>query len=412
MAVSPLPLYNASPRSNKTKPLTHRPNPKGSSADAASTPNPKSKASIDGVLDLAERLNAETKSQYIKGKWLGKGTYANVYEAHLKSNPSQLFAIKKMIVGAEAKDGLSMDSIREVKYLQELSHPNIIKLHAVFSSKNQNLNLVLEHLPRGSLEQLISEGDIQYGSADIKAWMGMLARGLHHCHSNFILHRDIKPGNVLVAADGELKLADFGLARSFADPWTRMTYLVITRWYRPPELLFQARHYGSTADVWSVGVIFAELVIRKAWMPGGSDLEQLHLIANVVGLPTEDVWPGVSKLDGYIKLTKDPAAPQTPVQHRQQMQREFALVGPEGVDLLMQMMALDPRKRATAKKVLMHEWWNMEPKPRRKEDLPRKVEKSKEGMADALKRKPGELEGGTGRGDKVARKIDFGAFGR
>ena len=134
---------------------------------------------------------------------------------------------------------MAPDAIRELKHLQELSHPNIISLLSVFSSKDQNLNLVLEFLPLGDLEMLIKDPEnIRYGAGDIKAWMGMVSRGVWFCHENFVLHRDIKPNNLLIAADGEVKLADFGLARSFADPHRTMTTNVITRWYRPPELFF------------------------------------------------------------------------------------------------------------------------------------------------------------------------------
>lgn len=134
---------------------------------------------------------------------------------------------------------MAPDAIRELKHLQELHHPNIISLLSVFSSKDQNLNLVLELLPLGDLEGLIRDTDGQaYGPATIKAWMGMVSRGIHFCHENFVLHRDLKPNNLLIAADGEVKIADFGLARSFADPWQLMTVAVITRWYRPPELYF------------------------------------------------------------------------------------------------------------------------------------------------------------------------------
>jgi cyclin-dependent kinase 7 len=134
---------------------------------------------------------------------------------------------------------MAPDAIRELKHLQELHHPNIISLLTVFSSKDQNLNLVLEFLPLGDLEELIKDRDgLPYGAPDMKAWMGMLCRGIWFCHENFVLHRDIKPNNLLIAADGEVKLADFGLARSFADPYRTMTTNVITRWYRPPELFY------------------------------------------------------------------------------------------------------------------------------------------------------------------------------
>ena len=106
--------------------------------------------------DLSEQLDAQERQKYVKGRRLGSGQYADVYSAHLASDPTKLVAIKKIKVGAEAKEfGISYDSLREIKFLQELDHPNIIKLYAVFSTKNQNLNLVLEQLPQGDLLKLI-----------------------------------------------------------------------------------------------------------------------------------------------------------------------------------------------------------------------------------------------------------------
>ncbi|KAL8675331.1 MAG: hypothetical protein Q9168_000288 [Polycauliona sp. 1 TL-2023] len=353
--------------------------------------------------ELAEQLNDETKQRYIKDKKLGEGTYAIVYLGHLKADPKRLVAIKKIKVNtAEWRDGLTMDAIREVKYLQELSHPNIIALHSVFSSKNQNLNLVLEYLPLGDLEMLIKDVDgIRYGTAEVKAWMGMLGRAVWFCHENFILHRDIKPNNLLIAANGEVKLADFGLARSFADPYRVMTHQVITRWYRPPELLLGARHYSGTVDVWSMGTVFAELILRRPFLAGQTDVEQLELVCQWIGTPAEENWPGVSKLGDYIRFDK---TNMQPVRGKDFFLSTFGTAGPVGVDLLMSMLALDPRKRSTSRQVLEHKWWTSEPRPTAKEDLPKKGG-GPEKMGEDLKRKGGEVP--TGRGDKVARRLDF-----
>ena len=296
-----------------------------------------------------------------------------------------------------------MDAIREVKYLQELSHPNIIALHSVFSSKDQNLNLVLEYLPLGDLEMLIKDSQgVKYGTADVKAWMGMLGRAVWFCHENFVLHRDIKPNNLLIAADGEVKLADFGLARSFADPYRAMTHQVITRWYRAPELLYGARYYSGAVDVWSMGLVFAELVIRTPFMAGNTDIHQLELICKAIGTPTEENWPGVSKLPNYVSPS------QEPVRGRDFYLSTFGTAGPVGVDLLMSMLTLDPRKRSTARQVLSHNWWSSEPKPTRKTDLPRKGG-GPEKIGEDLKRRGGELEEGSF--DKVARRLDFASVG-
>ena len=400
MAFSPVITYEAASSikvtATKAKSLAVRTN---STSQNEAPPEVKS-----GGQELAERLNQETKDKYVKNKKLGEGTYAIVYLGHLKGDPSSLVAIKKIKVNTEYRDGLSMDAIREVKYLQELSHPNIIALHAVFSSKNQNLNLVLEFLPLGDLEILIKDSEgIRYGTAEVKAWMAMLGRAVWFCHENFVLHRDIKPNNLLIAADGEVKLADFGLARSFADPYRPMTSQVITRWYRPPELLFGARYYSGAVDVWSMGTVFAELILRVPFLPGNTDLHQLELICNAIGTPTEENWPGISKLDGYVKFDK---ATTIPMRGKDFYLSRFGTAGPVGVDLLMSMLALDPRKRCTACQMLEHKWWTTEPQPTAKEDLPKKgggLEK----MGDDLKRRGGEIE--DGRSDKVARKLNFGA---
>lgn len=336
-------------------------------------------------------------------KKVGEGTYAVVFVGHLRDDPSSLVAIKKIKVNAEYKDGLAMDAVREVKFLQELKHPNVIALHDVFSSKDQNLSLVLEFLPGGDLEMLIKDSNIQYGVADIKAWMGMLARGVWWCHENFILHRDIKPNNLLIAADGEVKLADFGLARSFADPSFNMTYQVITRWYRPPELLYGARQYSGAVDVWSMGMVFAELLIRVPFVAGNTDLDQIAKICEAFGTPTEEHWPGVSKLPNYIPTDKSQVVP---LQGRDFFMRQFPTAGPMGADLLMAMCALDPRKRRTAVQCLRHSWWTIEPRPTQPEDLPRKSGGTKK-MGDDLTRRGGELPD-EGLFKSAARQLDFG----
>ena len=393
MAVSPLITHEASSNINVTA---------SKAKSLAVRTNPTSNLQAGRCQDFAERLNQETKEKYVKDKKLGEGTYAIVYLGHLRLNPSSLVAIKKIKVNTEYRDGLSMDAIREVKHLQELSHPNIIALHAVFSSKNQNLNLVLEYLPLGDLEMLIRDTNgIQYGTAEVKAWMGMLARGVWFCHENFVLHRDIKPNNLLIAADGEVKLADFGLARGFSDPYRPMTCQVITRWYRPPELLMGARFYSGAIDVWSMGAVFAELVLRSPFLPGNTDVHQLELICEGVGTPGEENWPGVTKLDGYVRFDKSALG----ARDRNYFLSRFGTAGPVGVDLLISMLALDPRKRCSARQVLGHKWWASDPRPTAKEDLPKKGGGAAK-MGEDLKRRAGEVD--DGRGDNVARRLDFG----
>jgi len=396
MANSPLVVPSSSERHPPTKSKLPLPTPNGATTNSP-TPEP---STTNGSHDLAEQMNDVEKNKYIKDKKLGEGTYANVYLGWLRTDPSQKVAIKKIKIQKEYTEGMAPDAIRELKHLQELSHPNIISLLSVFSSKDQNLNLVLEFLPLGDLEMLIKDVEgVRYGAADIKAWMGMLSRAIWFCHENFVLHRDIKPNNLLIAADGEVKLADFGLARSFSDPYRVMTSNVITRWYRPPELLFGAKHYSGAVDVWSVGLVFAELVLRTPYIAGDTEVHQINLICQAVGTPTEENWPGVSKLPEFTVPD-----PPNPIRGRDYYLQTFGTAGQEGVDLLMKMLILDPRKRITAREVLEHEWWGKEPKPTRNEDLPKK-RGGEEKVAEDLKRRAGMLD--DERGGKVARKLDF-----
>jgi cyclin-dependent kinase 7 len=350
-------------------------------------------------------LPLRSVTDLLAGKKLGEGTFAIVYRGHLRSNPNHLIAIKKFKIPSQPEqrsEGLNVDSIREIKYLQELSHPSIVGLLDVFSTKDETINMVIEYFPNGNLEQLIKDRSVAYGAADVKAWMGMLGRAIYFCHSNFVLHRDIKPNNLLIAADGEVKLADFGLARSFADPYANMTHVVITLWYRPPELLFGARHYSGAVDVWSMGMVFAELLLRVPYAATMSDKEiaQLETICDAVGTPNEDNWPGVTSLPNYIEMDK-----QVPARGRDYYMSKFPTAGAQGVDLLMSMLKLDPRNRVSAKGVLEHAWWKVEPRPTDGENLP-KQGGGAEKMGEDVARQPGVIREDE-RFQGVARRLDF-----
>ncbi|KAN0088551.1 Protein kinase-like domain containing protein [Tylopilus felleus] len=289
-------------------------------------------------MDAVEKANAERQKQWTKDQKIGEGTYAVVYRGR-EASTSKKVAIKKIKVG-QFKDGLDMSAVREVKYLRELHHQNIIELMDVFSSKT-NLNLVLEFLD-SDLEIIIKDRSLVFLPADIKSWMAMTFRGLEFCHRNFILHRDLKPNNLLIASDGQLKLADFGLARDFADPGYKMTCQVITRWYRPPELLFGCRYYGTAVDIWSVGCIFAELMLRTPYLPGESDMDQLKTIFRALGTPTEEDWPGHTKLPDYVPVGQFPRTP---------LRELFTAASGDALNLLSKCLMYEPRRRIGAREV-------------------------------------------------------------
>ena len=162
--------------------------------------------------------------------------------------------------------------------------------------------------------------------ASLKALLHQVLQGLKYCHSRGIIHRDIKPQNVLVKEDGTVKLADFGLARTFMPPLREFTKEVITLWYRAPELLLGCREYTFALDMWSVGVLFAEMLLRRTFLKGKSEIDQLFRTFSIFGTPNETTWPGVTSLPHFS--TNFPKWGPKP------LQKVFPGLCPQGIDLL------------------------------------------------------------------------------
>eukprot|EP00879_Flechtneria_rotunda_P030368 GHRR01032993.1.p1 GENE.GHRR01032993.1~~GHRR01032993.1.p1 ORF type:complete len:244 (+),score=79.05 GHRR01032993.1:159-890(+) len=226
--------------------------------------------------------------KYDKGVLLGRGTFASVYKA-IEKKTGKVVAIKKIDVG-NTKEGINVTSLREIKLLREIKSPYIVELIDVFPHKRK-LNMVFEFLD-SDLEALIKAQGVVLSPADVKAYMLMLLQALAACHKHWVLHRDIKPNNMLISVNGDFKLADFGLARIFGSPDKQLTHQVFARWYRAPELLMGSPVYGAGVDIWAAGCCFAELLLRRPWLPGLSDLDQLGKIYQALGTPNKDDWPG------------------------------------------------------------------------------------------------------------------------
>ena len=243
------------------------------------------------------------KERYIKGAVLGEGTFGVVTKAE-DTLTQKVVAIKKIRLG-NYREGINFTAIREIKLLKELRHPHVIELVDCFPHK-RNLNLVFECC-ESDLEAVIKDKFIPLGTPEIKSYMAMTLQAVAYCHECWVLHRDLKPNNLLIAPDGALKLADFGLARVFGSPNRKWTHQVFARWYRAPELLLGSKTYGPGVDMWAVGCIFAELMLRKPYLPGNSDIDQLGKIYAALGTPTEETWPGHTTLPDYIEFTAQTA---------------------------------------------------------------------------------------------------------
>jgi cyclin-dependent kinase len=193
--------------------------------------------------------------RYQKMEKIGEGTYGVVYKAKDRVT-GEIIALKKIRLEAE-DEGIPSTAIREISLLKELQHPNIVRLYDVVHTERK-LTLVFEFLDQ-DLKKYLDVCDSGLGLPILKSFLYQLLTGVAFCHHHRVLHRDLKPPNLLINREGQLKLADFGLARAFGIPVRSYTHEVVTLWYRAPDVLLGSRKYSTPVDIWSVGCIFAEM---------------------------------------------------------------------------------------------------------------------------------------------------------
>jgi len=287
--------------------------------------------------------------RYAKLEKVGEGTYGVVYKAR-DIGTNQIVALKKIRLEAE-DEGVPSTAIREISLLKELKDDNIVRLLDIVHA-DQKLYLVFEFLDV-DLKRYMESGN-QNGEPiqldTVKRFTHQLNSGLLYCHSHRILHRDLKPQNLLIDKHENLKLADFGLARAFGIPMRTYTHEVVTLWYRAPEVLLGSRHYATAIDMWSVGCIFAEMVMQGIPLfPGDSEIDQIFKIFRMLGTPNEEVWPGVSQLPDY--------KPTFPQWAKQEIARLVPQLEESGLDLLRRTLTYDSAKRISAKRALIHPYF-------------------------------------------------------
>ncbi|KAG2187587.1 hypothetical protein INT44_005276 [Umbelopsis vinacea] len=285
--------------------------------------------------------------KYQKIEKLGEGTYGIVYKAQNRET-NEVVALKRIRLDNE-EEGVPCTAIREISLLKELKHPNIVRLYDVLHTEKK-LTLVFEYLDSDLKKFLDSYGgDID--TLTIKQFMYQLLKGIAFCHEHRVLHRDLKPQNLLINKKGDLKLGDFGLARAFGIPVRNYSHEVVTLWYRAPDVLMGSRQYSTSIDLWSAGCIFAELASGRPLFPGSSIPDQLQRIFKYpFCTPTEETWPKVSQLPEYKRDFE--------IFGRISLESLLPKLDSLGIDLLKRLIEYVPEKRLSANEALRHPYFD------------------------------------------------------
>ncbi|EER25699.1 hypothetical protein D8B26_004206 [Coccidioides posadasii str. Silveira] len=325
-------------------------------------------------VDNYERLNA-----------IEEGSYGWVSRAK-EVTSGEIVAIKKLKMD-NTYDGFPITGLREIQTLQESRHPHIVRLReVVMGDTMDDVFLVMDFLEH-DLKTLLDDMREPFLPSETKTLLLQIMSAAEFLHSHWIMHRDLKTSNLLMNNRGEIKLADFGMARYYGDPPPKLTQLVVTLWYRSPELLLGAEKYGPEIDIWSIGCIFGELLTKEPLLQGKNEVEQLSEIFKLTGPPNSQIWPGFRSLPNAKSLRLPPSSTTSskrstnvPLLPRS----KFPYLTTAGLTLLSDLLALNPASRPTAKDCLSYPYFREDPKPKPKEMFP--TFPSKAGMEKRRKR--------------------------
>lgn len=295
-----------------------------------------------------------------------------------------MYAIKKFKPEKEGEvltyTGISQSAIREIALNREIRHENVVALKEVIL-EDKSIYMVFEYAEHDFLQLIHHHSHLrkQLGQAVLKSLIHQLLNGLVYLHSAHILHRDLKPANILITQQGVVKIGDLGLARLTYQPLQHLVQgdkVVVTIWYRAPELLLSAKHYNKAIDCWAVGCVFAEMIGLKPIFKGEEakidptkktlpfQREQLTKIFDVLGPPDERDWPDLRLMPDYQTLqTMNPTRWKPPLTLRNWWAQHKHLKSDAGYNLLSQLFKYDPNVRLTAYQALHHPWFSEEPLP-------------------------------------------------
>ncbi|XP_066285341.1 cyclin-dependent kinase 17-like isoform X10 [Branchiostoma lanceolatum] len=283
---------------------------------------------------------------YTKLDKLGEGTYATVFKGKSKLTDN-LVALKE--IRLEHEEGAPCTAIREVSLLKDLKHANIVTLHDIIHTE-KSLTLVFEYLEKDLKQYMDDCGNIM-SMTNVKLFLYQLLRGLNYCHRRRILHRDLKPQNLLINEKGELKLADFGLARAKSVPTKTYSNEVVTLWYRPPDVLLGSTEYSTPIDMWGVGCIFYEMSAGRPLFPGSTVEDELHLIFKTLGTPVQETWPSAMTNEDFLMYNFPHYEPEPLVNLAPRLDAD-------GQDLASKLLQYEAKWRISAEEAMKHPYFN------------------------------------------------------
>jgi serine/threonine protein kinase len=376
-----------------------------------------SKCSSDQTRDYEELRTIEN---FITLKEIGKGTYGCVYEG-VDSRDGSRVALKRVLPKID-KEGFPITAVREIKALRMLTHPNVLRLLEVVYGKRkdpQERDSVFMVFPfiEHDLVGLQHYRRNEISLPETKCIALQILKGLEYLHSQGIVHRDLKLANLLLTNEGVLKIADFGLSRLLTSSAQNLTNKVVTRWYRPPELLLGATRYDNSVDIWSFGTILAELLIGFPLFPGESEVHVLRFIFDTLGPPNESLWSDLRNLSDNSRMMSDVAETRRRLEDfidhpvgicrydsrgerpvsllvkdasanyldRQVFNRIFRNISPQGLTLMVNLLQYDPNKRPDAATILMNRFF---------EEIPASCKPSKLNLCPEPRRELQVREGG------------------
>ena len=292
---------------------------------------------------------------------ISEGAYGVVWKAKDLAT-SEIVALKQIKFDADmTKEGFPVSALREISVLLALSHDCVVTVREmVVGSALDKVFMVMELMEMDLKDAIEKMGYDPFSQGELKGMIFQVLLGTQHIHSKWLLHRDMKTSNILVHKSGRIALADFGLARKYQHPLKPLTQMVITLWYRPPELLFGETVYGPAVDIWSVGCILGELITKDAIMQGQGELDQIDKIFKLVGTPNKSNWADFDELPNAGILRWKSLSDES------ELARRFPVNSPvggqtfldaNGFDLLAKLLTLDPKKRMSANDAVQHKYF-------------------------------------------------------